>query len=56
MEEQARHRRIRRELFNDFKDTAVGMMENFQENSSALEQRFARFAEELERELNARKK
>ena len=31
LEEQERHRRIRRELFDDFKTTAVGMMENIQE-------------------------
>ena len=31
MEAQAHHRRIRRELFNDFKETAIGMMENIQE-------------------------
>lgn len=31
METQERHRRLRKELFNDFKETAVGMMENIQE-------------------------
>ena len=31
MSEQERIRRMRRELFDDFKETAVGMMENFQE-------------------------
>ena len=56
IEEQERRRRVRRELFNDFKDTAVGMMENIQESSSAIEQRFAAFAEELERELKTKKK
>jgi hypothetical protein len=31
MDESARARRIRTELFNDFKDTAIGMMDNIQE-------------------------
>ena len=31
MEARQRYRRLRRDLFNDFKETAVGMMENIQE-------------------------
>ena len=34
MEEQAISRQIRHEIFNDFKDTALGMMDNIQENTS----------------------
>ena len=34
MEEQAMTRRIRHDIFNDFKDTAIGMMDNIQENTS----------------------
>ena len=34
MEEQALSRQIRHDIFNDFKDTAIGMMDNIQENTS----------------------
>ena len=34
MEEQALGRQIRHDIFNDFKDTAIGMMDNIQENTS----------------------
>ena len=56
MEEQAKRRRLRKELFNDFKETAVGMMENFQEASQSAEQFLDGLAEELERGIeNLRK-
>ena len=36
MDEAARARRIRKEFFNDFKDTAIGMMDNIQEAGEGL--------------------
>ena len=37
MEERERRRRIYRELFRDFRETAVGMMENIQEAEETAE-------------------
>ena len=56
MEERVRRRRIRLELLNDFKETAQGMMENIQEAQKNAEQRWARVAEDIQRELDALKK
>ena len=36
MDEAARARRVRTEFFNDFKDTAIGMMDNIQEAGEGL--------------------
>ena len=53
LEERVRFRQIRKELFNDFKDTAVGMMDNIQETTQELEQKAEQKAREhrLETEL-----
>jgi len=56
LEERVRRRRIRKELLSDFKETAVGMMENMQEAQRNAEQRWARVAEEIQQELEALKK
>ena len=56
MEERVRRRRIRLELLNDFKETAQGMMENIQEAQKSAEQRWARVAEDIQRELDALRK
>ena len=48
MSEQEKIRRMRRELFDDFKETAVGMMENFQEPQGM--ERFLRSVGETLRE------
>ena len=56
MEERVRRRHIRMELLNDFKETAQGMMENMQEAQKTAEQRWARVAEDIQRELDALKK
>ena len=56
MEERVRRRRIRQELLNDFKETAQGMMENIQEAQKNAEQRWAKVAEDIQRELEALKK
>ena len=56
MEERVRRRRIRLELLSDFKETAQGMMENIQEAQKNAEQRWARVAEDIQRELDALKK
>ncbi len=56
MEERARRRQVRRELFNDFKETAVGMMENIQEAEHAAGQRWAKVAEDIQRELEAHRR
>ena len=53
MEAQQERRRICKELFNDFKETAVGMMENIQEAQRTAEQRWARVAEDIQRELDS---
>ena len=53
MEERVRRRRIRQELLSDFKETAQGMMENIQEAQKNAEQRWAKVAEDIQRELNA---
>lgn len=55
MEERVRRRRIRQELLSDFKETAQGMMENIQEAQKTAEQRWARVAEDIQRELDALK-
>ena len=56
MEERVRRRRIRQELLTDFKETAQGMMENIQEAQKNAEQRWARVAEDIQRELETLKK
>ncbi len=56
MEERERHRRIRRELFHDFKETAVGMMENIQDAGERVEGLWDRVTEDIHRELDSRRK
>jgi len=56
LEERVRRRRIRLELLSDFRETAQGMMENIQEVQRNAEQRWARVAEDIQRELDALKK
>ena len=53
LEERVRRRRIRRELLEDFKETAQGMMENMQEVQKSAEQRWDKVAEDIQRELEA---
>ena len=47
MSEQERRRQIQREIFGDFKDTAIGMMENMQEAEENVERLFDKLAENL---------
>ena len=56
LEERVRRRRIRLELLSDFRETAQGMMENIQEVQRNAEQRWARVAEDIQRELETLKK
>ena len=56
MEERERHRRIRRELFHDFRETAVGMMENIQDAGERVESLWDRVSEDLRRERDPRRK
>ena len=56
MEERERHRRIRRELFHDFKETAVGMMENIQDAGERVESLWDRVSEDLHKERDPRRK
>ena len=56
MEERERHRQIRREIFHDFKETAVGMMENIQEAEESVESFFDKVAEDIHREFDSRRK
>lgn len=53
LEERVRLRRIRQELLSDFRETAQGMMENIQEAQKTAEQRWARVAEDIQRDLDA---
>lgn len=57
MEEMDKYRRIRRELFNDFRETAVGMMENIQETEETTELKIEKIREELQEiKKNARER
>lgn len=47
MSEQEKIRRMGREWFHDFKETAIGMMENIQEAEGLAEQRWSKMTEEL---------
>ncbi len=49
MEEADRARRVRHAFFDDFRDSAVGMMENIQETTDSFETMYRRFSDELER-------
>jgi glycosyltransferase involved in cell wall biosynthesis len=49
MEERARRRRVYRELFRNFRETAVGMMENIQEAEETAEHFLDRLSGELHR-------
>ena len=48
MEKQEQYRRIRRELFHDFRETAVGMMENIQEAGENMERFWEKITEDLQ--------
>ena len=50
LSEQEKLRRLGEELFNGFKETAVGMMENFQEAGENAEHFWDHLAEELRRD------
>ena len=56
MEKQEQRRRIRKELFNDFKETAVGMMENIQEAEENLGQFLGRVSDDIHREHGSSRK
>ncbi|MBR0081602.1 MAG: glycosyltransferase [Clostridia bacterium] len=56
MEERMRYQRLRKALFDDFRESAIGMMDNFREASENLEQLWARIGEEIERDIASRRK
>ncbi len=56
MEARQWHRRIRSELFHDFRETAVGMMENIQEAEENLEHLWDRITEEIHSDHDSRRK
>ncbi len=56
MEERARRRRIYRELFRNFRETAVGMMENIQEAGETAEHFLDQLSEDLHRGLGKGRK
>ena len=56
MEERERRRRIYRELFRNFRETAVGMMENIQDAEESVESFFDKVAENIHREFDSRRK
>ena len=49
MEDRERHRRVYRELFRDFRETAVGMMENIQEAEGTAEHFLDQLSADLHR-------
>ena len=49
MDEAERRRRVRRELFRDFRETAVGMMENIQQAEETAEHFLEQLSEEMRR-------
>ena len=53
MEERERSRIVRRDLFNDFKEGAVGMMDNFEEAGDTIEKSLNRFGKKAERSLRS---
>ncbi len=53
MEEAERYRRIRKELFGDFKDSAMGMMENIQDAEDHLEHLLDKIGENIRREIDS---
>ena len=56
MEERARRRRIYRELFRDFRETAVGMMENIQEAEETAEHFLDQLSADLHRGIGKGRK
>ena len=56
MEEREKHRRIRRELFHDFKETAVGMMENIQDAEERVESLWDKVTEDIRKDRDPRRK
>lgn len=55
MEEREKGRRIRKELFHDFRETAMGMMENIQDAEENAERFWDRLTEEFHREHGRRR-
>ena len=53
LETRQRHRQIGREVFGDFKDTAVGMMDNFEEAGDTIEERMEEFGKKTEKSLRS---
>lgn len=56
MEERARRKRIYKELFRDFRETAAGMMENIQEAEETAEHFLDHLSEELHKNLGSGRK
>ena len=53
LEEAERYRQIRRELFCDFKESAVGMMENMQDAEDHLERFLDKISESVRQEIGS---
>ncbi len=56
MEEREKHRQIRQDIFRDFRETAVGMMDNIQDAEEIVEGFFDRVTEDIRREFDSHKK
>ena len=56
LEERERHRQIRREIFRDFRETAVGMMENIQDAGESEESFLDRVAENIHEKIDSHKR
>ena len=53
MEEWEHSRRVRKEIFDDFKESAVGMMENFEEAGDTIEEKLEDFGKKAEKSLRS---
>ena len=56
LEEREKHRQIRREIFRDFRETAVGMMENIQDAGESVESFLDRVAENIHEKIDSHKR
>ena len=56
MEERMRYQKLKKALFDDFKESAIGMMDNFREAGESMEQLWDRIEREIASELSTRRK
>ena len=56
IEERIRYERLRKAVFDDFKESAIGMMDNFREASESMETLWSRISSEIEQDISTKKK